>query len=177
MGFFEPSLPSELLVMTQSTENQIKLVKLAYSRSSATLQAQATIASASDQRALVFSTLSVAAAALVFGALSQPTGSFAAIGAAVLFCFAALLSAVSAMPGKLHGFTSKYSELRDAVERDLNIESVLVGLCSNNDEYLEKNEQEAVWRAHCYRFAVFVFLIGVSWSLISFTLVHTGSPK
>ena len=161
--------------MNTLTNNQEKLIDLAYKRSVATLQAQAAIAAASDQRALVFSTLSVAAATLVFGALNRPSADISAAGAAVLFCISALASAVSAVPGKLHGSTSRYTELSELIQQDHAFANVLVGICSNNDKDLEENEKSAVWRSHAYRFSVFVFLIGVVWSLVSFAIVDTRS--
>lgn len=156
--------------MTKPTENQLALVGLAYSRSKDSLQAQSVIASAADQRALVFSTLSIAAAALVYGALNQHGEATSAIGTSVFFCLSSLSAAISALPGRLHGFTSKYNEMSNSVEFDRPLEEVLVGLCANNDEYLDLNERSASWRAHFYRFAVFVFLFGACWSLVGFTL-------
>ena len=154
--------------MTHPNENQERLLDLAYSRSKDALQAQATLATSSDQRSLVFSTLSVAAAATVFGSLKDTTGASLATGSSLVFCLSAFCGAVSAVPGKLYTSGAKASEITDLVETEISYASALLGLCKNNDVYIAANESSARQRAHVYRFAVFLFLIGVGFSLVGF---------
>ena len=154
--------------MTHQNDNREKLVELAYKRSSDVLQAQAAIASASDQRALVFATLSVAAAALVFSALTKGDEIFYAQGAAIFFCVSAVFTTFSASPGALYSAGSKAALLKTSIEADTPYDSALLGLCNNNDEYIDSNERAAQWRAHSYRFAMLLFIFGVAMSLVGF---------
>ena len=154
--------------MTHPEENREKLVDLAYRRSSDVLQAQASIASASDQRALVFATLSVAAAALVFSTLKDNGNEVLAQGTAVFFCISAVFTTISAAPGRLFIAGSKAALLKSTIDSDTSYHSALYGLALNNDEYIDQNEHSAKWRAHCYRFSVALFLVGVSLTLFGF---------
>ena len=168
IGFFGVSFPSESFAMTHPNENQERLLELAYSRSKDALQAQATFATSADQRSLVFSTLSVAAAATVFGSLKDTSGASLATGSSLFFCLSALCGAVSAVPGRLYTSGAKAAELTDLLDTETSYASALLGLCKNNDVYIAKNENSARLRAHFYRFAVFLFLFGVGLSLVGF---------
>ena len=175
IGFgFSPSPDS--FAMTDSEKNQHRLVDLAYERSSEMLRIQAEIANVTDQRALVFATLSVAAGALVFDALNSNSGLFYAIGPALFFCLAAFFATFSAIPGKLHTSGSRYIELQKAVDESKPFVSVVVGLCQNNDVYIAANERAARWRAHCYRFAICLFIVGLALTLMGVSQVVQEAP-
>lgn len=168
-GGLSPPLPSSALsAMTNPPENKERLVELAYRRSIERLQLQAEVANFADQRSLVFATLSIASAALVFGALKETSSENSAIGAAIFFCLAAAVSATAAMPGKVYSAGSKAAEIRHAIDQDIVFASVLLGLCENNDFYIDRNEQTAKTRAHMYRFSILLFLVGVTLSLFGF---------
>ena len=155
----------------ENDENREKLVELAYKRSNDVLQAQAAIANATDQRALVFATLSIAAAALVFNALNKGDGVFFAKGAAIFFCVSAACTTISASPGSLYPAGSKASLLTPSINADISYSAALLGLANNNDEYIDANEKGAKWRAHFYRFAILLFGVGVGFSLLGFLLI------
>jgi hypothetical protein len=160
--------------MSLPSDNQTLLVELAYKRSMDTLQTQALIANAADQRSLVFATLSTASAAIVFGALEQANTIELAIGTAVFFCLAAVFAAIAALPGKVYLAGSKSSEIRHAID-DYN--AVLLGLCENHDLYIDHNEKLAATRAHIYRFAVVLFLVAVLIALAGFNVLPQGDPQ
>ena len=159
------------------SENQKRLIELAYNRSCLRLDTQQEIANSSDQRSLVFSTLSIAAAALIFGSLNVPTSRAFAVGAALLFGVAALSSALSALPQKQYSAGSHAKDLDKAILEDINEYKVLRGLCTNNDEYIEFNETRARTRAHFYRFGIFVFIVGVVVAAMGFALMDPGTAQ
>ncbi|WP_297537273.1 hypothetical protein [Roseovarius sp.] len=142
-----------------------------------TLQTQALIANAADQRSLVFATLSTAAAAIVFGALEKANNINLAIGTAIFFCLAAVFAAIAALPGKVYLAGSKASEIRHAIDEDTDYQAVLLGLCENNDSYIDHNENLAATRAHIYRFAVFLFVVAVLIALVGFNSLAQGDPQ
>lgn len=163
--------------MSLPSDNQTLLVELAYKRSMDTLQTQALIANAADQRSLVFATLSTASAAIVFGALEQANTIELAIGTAVFFCLAAVFAAIAALPGKVYLAGSKSSEIRHAIDENTDYNAVLLGLCENNDLYIDHNEKLAATRAHIYRFAVVLFLVAVLIALAGFNVLPQGDPE
>ncbi|MEQ5827993.1 hypothetical protein J3456_11565 [Sulfitobacter sp. NFXS29] len=156
------------------SDNAKTLIELSYSRCYDRLQLQASIASAADQRALVSSTLSIAAAALVFGALADAGSIFLRIGSAVFFSGAALFSSLSAMPGKLYSAGGTASELEKAIDDDADYHGVLLGFCQNFDLDIAENEKTASTRAHLYRFAILLFTIGIGLALVAFLLIGEG---
>ncbi|MFG6592070.1 hypothetical protein [Sulfitobacter sp. 1A12157] len=117
------------------------------------------------------STLSIAAAALVFGALADSENSFLRIGSALFFSGAALFSSLSAMPGKLYSAGGTASELREAINDNANYHDVLLVLCENFDLDIADNEKTASKRAHLYRFAKVLFAIGISLAICAFVLI------
>ena len=156
------------MTTTQITDNQKRLIELAYTRSCLRIDAQQEIANSSDQRALVFSTLSIAAAALIFGSLNTQQVREFAIGSALLFGLAALSSALSALPQTQYSTGSHAKDLGQSIQEDTNEHMILMGLSSNNDGYIDFNEASARRRAHFYRFGVFVFIAGVLVAALGF---------
>ena len=170
-GFFDVSSEEPAMSDTQLSANQMKLIDLAYTRSCQRLDTQQEIANASDQRALVFSTLSIASSALIFGALNSASGKACAVGSAVFFGVAALSSALSALPQKQYSTGSHAKDLEESIKDDTNEYKVLRGLCVNNDEYIDFNEGRAGARAHFYRFGIFAFIVGILISAIGFASI------
>ena len=139
-----------------SDNNQV-LIELAYSKSKERLEAQLQIALSCDQRSLVFSTLSIAAAALIFRADDGLDSFFT--GAAVFYCLGSIFAAFSAFPQKQYLNGSHGKDLRGAIEADSPYHGVLLGLVANNDWCIDQNESLSIARNRFYRFAIFLFLI------------------
>ena len=154
--------------MTTDPDNSTKLVELAYKRSCDALQAQASIASASDQRALVFSTLAIAAAALVYNALKDGEASGSGVGASMFFCASALASAFSAAPGRIYSNGAKADELEEFIQDDTPYTKVLYGISKNNSHYIDENEKPAKLRAVFYRLGLVLFAVGGLIALFGF---------
>ena len=150
------------------TENQRKLIDLAYTRSCMRLEAQQQIANASDQRSLVFASLSIAAAALIFSAFESLSERFFSVGSALFFSLAAFSAALSALPQKHYSPGSHARDLETFIQNDTAEHSVLLGLNKNNDADADSNEVSARCRAHLYRFGIFSFILGIIIAAIGF---------
>jgi len=168
------------MVNNPISENQEQLISLVYARTSARLESQLQIATANDQRSLVFATISIAAAAVIFGSLKGSNVVFFAQGSAAFLCVSAFFSACAALPQKMFTSGSKSMELREFIDCDSSFNEVLLGLSENNDGYINNNEFAAKLRTDIYKFSVVLFLVGILIALggfLAFEQMPVGGSK
>jgi hypothetical protein len=160
-----------------TTENQEKLILEAYRRTENRLVVQAEFAIASDQRALVLATVSVALAAVI-AALSQGTDSSRLlIGSTLLLSVSSLFAILAAWPQGMKTSGSKYAELKREIESNQRYVDVVAGLCLNNDDYIDFNERRAVFRSHLYRLAIVLSALGMFLAVIGLNLGIAFPPN